>query len=199
MKTIIFDVDGVIFKTHDIDGRYLWSRSIKQDFGLSKRHFQKIFCLEWDDIVRGKLDTISHLQKVFHDQIFQNLKISPEKFINYWLENDNNINLDVLDLIKTLEVPCYLGTNQEKYRTNHILKLVGNYFNGCFSSYQIGYKKPELNFFDHIEKTLSLSATDLLLVDDTLENIKAAQAKGWRTYLYQDNVEHLQEFIANLL
>lgn len=196
IKAIIFDVDGVIFKTHHPDGGYLWSRTIKADLGLTKKHFQKIFSPAWDDVIRGKLDTVAHLQKVFQDPMFHEINLKPEQFFSYWFAHDKYVKQDILALVKALQIPCYLGTNQEHHRTQHILQQLGNYFQGCFAAYQIGHMKPELEFFSHIENTLDLSPTELLLIDDTPANIQTAKTKGWQTYLYQDDLDHLMQFLS---
>ena len=162
MKAIIFDVDGVLFKTHNIDGTYLWSSSVKNDLGLSKIHFDKIFSNSWENVVKGKVDTIEYLHNVFQDNIFTNLNVMPEIYINYWLSKDHHVNLEVIEFIKSIKTTCYIGTNQEGFRTDHILKHIGCYFKGCFSSYRIGCIKPEPEFFQHIEKALSLQPMDLL-------------------------------------
>ena len=198
MKAVIFDVDGVLLKTHNIDGTYLWSSSIKNDLGLSKLHFNKIFSSSWENVVKGKIDTIEYLSNVFQDHVFTNLDITPEIYINYWLSKDNHVKLEVLEFIKSIKTACYIGTNQESFRTNHILKHIGSYFQGYFSSYKIGYIKPEPKFLKHIEKTLSLKPSDLLIIDDTIENIQSAQNGGWNTYHYRDNLDHLKSFLAKL-
>ena len=76
--------------------------------------------------------------------------ITPEQYIQYWLTHDHQVNQSVLDLVKSLKIPCYLGTNQEALRTAHILDTVGSYFKECFASYKIGVIKPEQGFFQHI-------------------------------------------------
>ncbi len=43
IKAIIFDVDGVVFNTHDESGNYLWSQNVKEDLGLISKHFSVIF------------------------------------------------------------------------------------------------------------------------------------------------------------
>lgn len=197
IKAIIFDVDGVTFTTHDTDDTYLWTRTIKKDLGLEEKvHIQKIFSSEWHKVLKGQRDALEYLDEVFQGPLFQELKITPKQYIDYWLAHDNCINRDVLDLVKSINVPCYLGTNQERRRTNHILKLVGEYFRGCFTSYAIGHMKPELEFFEHIEKSLNLEPTELLLIDDTVCHVQGAKARGWQTYLYQNNLEDLKSFLS---
>lgn len=67
IKAIIFDVDGVLFKTYDENGDFLWIRSTKEDLGLSLDHLSIIFSEKWGDITKGKLG----INSVFaiHDSI----------------------------------------------------------------------------------------------------------------------------------
>lgn len=199
IKAIIFDVDGVIFKTHDEVGNYLWSRTIKEDLGITSKHFSMIFSEKWGDITRGKIDLIEHLEEVFKDKLFGSLSISPQDYIKYWFRKDHNVNAEILKLVEQLQLPCYLGTNQEALRTKHISSTVGQYFAGCFASCEIGFVKPEREFFQHIENTLSLAPEELVLIDDTRVNINGAKQYGWHTYHYQNDREELEEFLAELI
>jgi HAD superfamily hydrolase (TIGR01509 family) len=195
IKAIIFDVDGVIFKTHDDNGNYLWSRNIKDDLGLTSEHFSAIFSEKWEDIIRGKIDLNEHLGALFQEELFKDLKINLQQYIQYWLSHDHQVNQDMLRLVASLATPCYLGTNQEALRTAHILGTVGSCFQGCFASYKVGFIKPESGFFQHIQKTLSLPSNELLLIDDTKNNIDGAQKCGWHVYHYQNDLEELIDFL----
>ena len=197
-KAIIFDVDEVIFKTHDEDGKYLWSRTIKKDLGITSQHFAEIFSDKCIDILRGKRTFREHLDNLFQKELFQEINFSTDEYINYWLTKDHNLNLELLEVVKSLKIPCYLGTNQEMLRTSHIIQSVGEYFQGCFPSYKIGYVKPEVEFFSHIEKSIELEPKDLLLIDDLQENIMSADKCGWKTYHYKNDIKDLQVFLNDL-
>ena len=197
IQAIIFDVDGVIFQSHDEHGNYLWKSRISEDLGLTSKHLSVIFSEKWEQIIRGQLDLIEHLKTVFEEKLFKNIRITPEQYIQYWLNHDHHINQSILDLVKSLPIPCYLGTNQESLRTKHLLKTLGPYFQECFSSYKIGLIKPEEGFFHHIQKTLSLLPCELLLIDDTKNNILGAKNCGWRVYHYQNDMHSLADFLKN--
>lgn len=198
IKAIIFDCDGVIFNSHDVDGKFLWSRNAKQDLGLDIIHFNKIFSSSWLDVIKGKIETIEHLKLIFNDPYFYELNITPEIFIEYWLSNDHSINSEMLNLVKSIKFTCYLATNQERHRTKHILSSVGKYFGDCFASYRIGYIKPEKEFYDYIQHALNLKSQELLLIDDTIENVEGAKQCGWHTYHYKNDIDHLKNFINRL-
>ncbi len=120
--------------------------------------------------------------------------ITPEQYIQYWLTQDYHLNQEILDSVKSLKIPCYLGTNQEALRTKHILDTVGSYFKEYFASYKIGFIKPEQGFFQHIQKALSLLPHELLLIYDTKNNTLGAQDCGWHVYHYQNDIEVLMDF-----
>ncbi len=198
IKAVIFDVDGVVFETHDLaTGNYLWSKNAKRDLGLSSAHFKEIFSDEWGRIIKGKINFEDHLKYIFATSVFNDISISYKKLLKYWLKNDHNINRDILQLIDAIKIPCYLGTNQEQIRTAHILKYVGEHFQGCFASYKIGAAKPEKEFFEYIEQDLSLSPEELLLIDDKKENVEAAQRYGWHAYQYKGDVRALANLLSN--
>ncbi|MGI4775522.1 MAG: HAD family hydrolase, partial [Janthinobacterium lividum] len=178
IKAIIFDLDGVLFKAYNDNGNYLWSRSIKDDLGITSKHFSVIFSEKWDRIIRGKMDLNEHLKSIFQEKIFKDLTTTPQQYIQYWLDHDHHVNQDVLSLVKSLKIQCYLGTNQEALRTSHILNTVGSYFKSCFASFQISFIKPERQFFLHIENALSLLPHELLLVDDMKINTDSAKNYG---------------------
>ena len=108
INAVIFDVDGVIFKTHDENGNYLWSRSIKKDLGLTSNHLSIIFSEKWESIIRGKSDLSKHLYSIFQSKLFKDIAITPEQYIKYWLNNDHHLDQDILHLIKSLKISKWI-------------------------------------------------------------------------------------------
>ncbi|MCX7338615.1 MAG: HAD-IA family hydrolase [Alphaproteobacteria bacterium] len=202
-KIIIFDVDGVLLTVTDARGRYLWSLDAKEKLGFRTQHFQKIFNVDWEDCVTtGKIDTKDYLARVFHDPVFDDIQISPNDFIDYWLRDSNNgsttykINQPLVRFIETLEIPVGIGTNQDPYRTQWIKSLIGHQpFDFIFSSSSIGANKPDALFFHHIQKVLNVPASEILLVDDTQANIDGAKQQGWEAFFYDNSLDELIKFI----
>jgi beta-phosphoglucomutase-like phosphatase (HAD superfamily) len=110
MKAIIFDVDGVLFDSVDEAGDFSWTKSIQADLGITSKHLKKIFSGDWENVIRGKLDTKEYVKRVFKD--YPELLLSPDQFISYWLAHDSQINNKILEMTKTIKIPVYLGTNQ---------------------------------------------------------------------------------------
>lgn len=55
--------------------------------------------------------------------------------------------------------------------------------------------KLEISFFEHIEHALKMAPEELLLIDDTVENIEGAQKRGWHIYHYQQDLDALIRFL----
>lgn len=104
----------------------------------------------------------------------------------------------MIELVQSIKLPSYLATNQEMHRTNHILNSVGIQFNDCFASYKIGHIKPEKEFYNFIQNNLNLKPEELLIVDDTLDNIKEAEKCNWYAYHYKNDLDQLKIYLRDL-
>jgi FMN phosphatase YigB (HAD superfamily) len=60
------------------------------------------------------------------------------------------------------------------------------YFHKSFYSHRLGMRKPEPVIFNHIIKTLQSVPQNIIFLDDTIENIKGAEAVGIKTIEVQD-------------
>lgn len=191
VKAIIFDVDGVIIRSMDSAGRFLWSQNIERDLGITGVSLKNIFSSGWEDVIKGKVDT----RKFFENGLLEqgNNKTSVDEFISYWLSQDSNLDTPVLDIVQRLERPAYLGTNQDSYRSKHLNGLVGYLFDGMFTSWEIGAAKPESAFFEHIENALKLSPKELMLIDDRAENIESAASREWTVHHFTGDINALKQ------
>jgi putative hydrolase of the HAD superfamily len=61
---------------------------------------------------------------------------------------------------------------------------LANAVDGIQYSAQIGAKKPDTAFFHGTALAVRMMPADILLIDDTPENIRAAQACGWNAVLW---------------
>src|SRR5206468_8486397 len=90
--------------------------------------------------------------------------------------------LQELSTIRSKGVLVYLATNQEHRRAQHLMTTLGlaEHVDGIHYSAQVGAKKPSRDFFDKVASTMGFPAGELLLVDDSLENTRAAETAGWK-------------------
>jgi putative hydrolase of the HAD superfamily len=182
LKALMVDVDGVLVHGRPEDGRH-WSTSLEADLGLRVDDLQReFFDLHWEDVVLGRVMLADPLLPVLA-KIAPHL--TPDQLINYWFERDSRLDRELMDElagIRSTGLPVYLATNQEHRRAQYLMKALGlaELVDGIHYSAQLGAKKPSPEFFDKVASTMSCTTSELLLVDDTLDNIRAAASTGWK-------------------
>ena len=58
-------------------------------------------------------------------------------------------------------------------------------FDGYIYSHEIGAMKPDPKIYEAMEKMCGRGSTDIIYLDDRLENIQAGAARGWRSILHE--------------
>ena len=115
---------------------------------------------------------------------------SVDDFLKYWFESEDKIHQSLVEEIHKLRkqgIKCYLATNQEKYRTEYILRNMGfeNIFDGIFSSAQVGHMKHTNEYYRHILSQLTdIKLNEILLWDDDMKNIGKAKQIGLHAEFY---------------
>jgi putative hydrolase of the HAD superfamily len=184
IRALMVDVDGVLVNGRPEDGNH-WSTTILEDLGLSADEVQReLFAPHWDDIVRGRAALMDRLAPVL-----QNIAphVSPDQFVTYWFRQDSRLNLTFLTelaSIRSAGIQVWLATNQEHMRAAYLMQNLGlsQYVDGIHYSAQLGFKKPSREFFAMIVESTGFTAAQLLLVDDSLDNLNAAADAGWNVF-----------------
>jgi putative hydrolase of the HAD superfamily len=115
--------------------------------------------------------------------------------------------IDVLDdsraLVRELReagIGCHLATNQDDLRTSYMRARMGydDLLDRCFYSCELGVAKPDEDFFRRVARELGVELAALVFVDDTLENVHAAQACGLPAFYWHHRVgvDALRERLA---
>ena len=110
-------------------------------------------------------------------------------FLGFWFKSEHEVNdplIDYVTSIKSNGVVVVVATNQEKYRTEYMLREMGfdGLFDAIYSSAHIGQKKPSLGFYEHILLDQEVLARDAIFWEDDQENIDGAVKCGIESYLY---------------
>ncbi|MDX9689686.1 MAG: hypothetical protein EOM37_06090 [Proteobacteria bacterium] len=188
---LIWDVDGVLLRTFDHDGGFIWSKTIKDDLGLPRAVVEDIFHGAWKDALLGRAKEERLVGNIFARH---GLSLDPSDFLNYWLAKDFTPQEDLLPLLSSQ--PSCIATNQTPLRANKIKAFFADKVCRVFTSCDMGVMKPDPAYFVHIERELALPASSLTLIDDTIDNIDAAQKRGWETHAYT-TPKSLRLFLQN--
>jgi putative hydrolase of the HAD superfamily len=117
---------------------------------------------------------------------------SVDEFLDYWFKSEHNLNFELIETIYELrknKVKCILATNQEYHRLGYIKKEMGfdKIFDKIYSSNLIGFKKPEIQFYNYIIHDLNENPNNIIFYDDSQANIESAKLIGITSFLYNRN------------
>jgi putative hydrolase of the HAD superfamily len=182
IEALMVDVDGVLVDGRPEDGRH-WLTSVEDDLGFSSDSLHEhFFAPYWENIVLGRAGLMEHLPAALHKIAPQ---VSPAKFLAYWFERDSRLAtalLQELSFVRSAGIRVYLATNQEHVRAAYLMDNLGlaAQVDGIFYSARLGAKKPDIEFFAKVQAAVGLSAQEILLIDDSRQNIDAARNAGWQ-------------------
>lgn len=187
IKNIIFDLGGVII---DIDS----NQTINH---LKKNGFTNLELLETEDVKRTLkqfecgIISAETFRKTLMKQL--DLKVSTQKFDEIW----NSMILDIpqrrIDLVKKLKshYHVYLMSNSNEIHYDLFIRDLqlrfgyrefDSLFDKSFFSFDTHLSKPNPDFFTLILDRYNMKPEETLFIDDTPENILAAQQLGILTY-----------------
>lgn len=167
-KNIIFDLDGVIINSHDVQVKAL------------TESFNEI-CTEgvppYDDFFRLSGDSLQN--------IFSQLGLPLELIPIYRKISSENINLikiheGMIELLQKLNEAgcnCALSTGKDRLRTIEILKYfnIEHYFKIIFCSDDVSNPKPNPESLNLIMKYLGVSTESTVMIGDGINDILAAK------------------------
>jgi putative hydrolase of the HAD superfamily len=97
-------------------------------------------------------------------------------------------------------IGCHLATNQDDLRTSYMRARMGydELLDRSFYSCELGVAKPDEQFFRRVAEELEVELRALVFVDDTLENVHAAQSCGLPAFHWhhRDGIDVLRERLA---
>jgi len=104
--------------------------------------------------------------------------------------------LNICDKIKPSVQYILSNTNEVHYnylRKHRELSIFKD--NNIFLSHEIGLRKPDINIYTFVQKTLNIEANNIYFVDDRQENLVSPRKMGWNVFLYQNNNNDLLKFL----
>ena len=191
----MLDVDGVLVNGRPCDGQS-WFVDLEKDLGIPIDLLQRLFfvCC-WMDIITGKKLLLPELSAFLHENAPD---IPAQVLIDYWFSNDSALDKSILNSVSTLRgtgIKVFLATNQEHMSANYLMKNMGleSFFDGIFYSAALGYQKPMPEFFCKATEAVGGQPSEIILVDDTEENIVAARAFGWKAVQWRPGMNLIAE------
>ncbi len=187
IKAIVLDADGVIINKPD-----MFSVQYQKEFGISNEVMLPFFKGRFQDCLTGKADLKEELKPFLKKWAWPG---TVEELLNYWFKSEHYIDERIvaeIEDLKRMGIKCYLGTDQEKYRTEYIRKNMGleKIFDKIYSSAEMGCKKPDKEFFKSMAEDLrqgeNIQPEKIMFWDDDEKNVAAGKDFGIQGYLYKN-------------
>lgn len=186
IKAIIFDADGVL-----IHRPKYFSEILQDEYGVPLEKSLEFFNGEFAECLIGKKDLKKVLPKYLKewgwDKTF-------EELLTYWFERESKRDEKIIEYVKDLKnkgFKIYIGTNNEKYRTEYLSNVLGlrEIAHKVYGSGVVGFAKPDYRFFKHILDEQKLQKEEVLFWDDDKENVKAARDFGINAEVYTNFID----------
>lgn len=187
MRVLVLDCDGVVVRGHAQGGR--WDQYIRRDLGIDPAILQeRFFRAHFQKIVLGQADLYDVLDGMWHEM---ECATPVRTFVDYWFANDSALDGDVLaqvDAWRAAGGKAWLGTVQEHHRAKYLMEMLGlgRHFDGIHYAAALGAAKPDVRFYERVQAKLPVAAPDeVIFLDDSLKNVEAAAAFGWRAHHFR--------------
>ncbi|RAO99231.1 hypothetical protein PW5551_04650 [Petrotoga sp. 9PW.55.5.1] len=186
MKNIVFDLGNVLFKFEPdeiLDGLF-------NDYHTKEKLKQSVFKTTiWRELDRGSL-SLFQAKKLFIDKnpdLKDEIEVLLDNWKNFLHPIDENVKL-LPELKKNNRL--YILSNFHEEAFNYITNKYSFFelFDGMVVSYEVKLIKPERKIYEILLSRYSLVPQDTIFVDDTEENIKAAQELGINGLLYKSEL-----------
>ena len=195
IKVIIYDSNGVITPDKKFSADY-----VKHHPNISIKTMLPFFNGSLQKCVSGHKDLKQELEKVKKTWQWEK---SIDELVDFWCKSESITDKDIINTIYDIRhkkgIPCFLATNQEKYRTQYMKTHMGydKIFNKIYSSAHLLCQKPDLEFFkkvfDDINKIIKVKKNEILFFDDDKKNIHGAQKFGVIAKQYFNFKTYLQD------
>ncbi|MBI5959531.1 MAG: HAD family phosphatase [Chloroflexi bacterium] len=188
VKAFIFDFGGVIVRTEDPRPRHAWDERLGLPVGSVERavHHSDI----WIQAQLGRI-TPSVYWKGVAELLYMRGEDIDDLRRDYF--SGDRLNYRVVDLIRDLRTAGYpvalLSNESIELETRMAQYGVQDLFDHCFISAYMGMMKPDPTAFRVALQTLHVLPHEAVFIDDSLPNIRAAQALSINAVLFRADTD----------
>ncbi len=185
-KAIIFDLDGVLIDTEKLNVHYKYSLAKKLGYNLTLDDIRKSLGL-------GKNEATKYYQNlVGNDKLYPILsKYRREQTKQYILKYGVPLKeyvFETLSNLKSKNIKIALATSSSKSLLSLYFTFtdIQKYFDVIVSNDDVTFGKPNPEIFLKAAEKLKISICDILVVEDSLNGLKAAKSAKFQTLYIKD-------------
>ena len=194
LKNIIFDIGNVLL-TFNRD--FLLSHFYQ---GKDYEFLKENLFLDWELLDEDKLSLEEYEENV-KKRLPKNLHAPALAVLQNW-EYYMSYTDGIQDLISELKqkgLKLYVLSNMTRHFIERDYKFpILKQFDGIVYSAPIGLVKPDEKIYRYILEKFNLEPKECLFIDDMKANLAEAARFGIKTFLFNNNVSELREYISTL-
>ena len=199
IHTLVFDLGGVVLPhTKKITPQLLGAT-----FGIPKKTAESVYSTLREAWRSGNLSSyqvLSRIKKEIHSPrtVAELSLLYRDMYLDH-AQIDHGL-LDVISRLKRLYTIVAMSNSVDIHHHINLKRGLMDHFHRVYMSYQIGHIKPDKRAFIHVIGDLKTHPTEMLFIDDRLENIHAAAELGLHTHHYRGRLQFLDHLTErNLL
>ena len=194
IDTIVFDIAKVLLSfDRDYAISYFYTGP---DHNILKN---KLF-VGWEDMDEDLISTKDYEEKIVKT-LPSHLREIGSKILNNW-EESMSPTMGITELVselKTKGYKLYVLSNMTRHFIERDYKFpLLKMFDGIVYSAPIKTVKPRPEMYQYLFDTYSLNPKNCLFIDDRKENLVAATRFNMKTFLFDNNVNELRNYILTL-
>ena len=199
IKNYIFDFGKVLV---EFDPDHMTAAYVKDPVQAAQIATVVFDRLYWDSLDRGGI-TDEEVKTACHARLPEHLHALADAVYDRWMEHLPFIDgmPQLVRDIKAAGGKLFLLSNisigfAENWHKVPQLKAFLSQFDGLVFSGPLGIVKPSREIFQHVLDTYGLKAEESIFIDDSIVNIRGAQAAGIPTYHFDGDAAKLRDYFG---
>lgn len=193
IKAVIFDMDGVLFDTERLMKEGWMKAAQEMHFTLTEEQMAQM---------RGssKVRNAALFQKWYNGTIDYNKgRTIRSQYLDDYIEQysipEKKGLKELLSYLKEKKIPCAVATSTDRKRASHYWELAGitDYFTASVCGNEVANCKPDPEIFLTAAGKLKTSIEDCMIVEDSINGLKAARNSGAVSCMVPDLTPYSQD------
>jgi HAD superfamily hydrolase (TIGR01509 family) len=180
-KLVIFDCDGVLIDSEKISAmmliRTLADHSVNVDMAYVAQHF----------LGRSYPTVLAQVRREFGVVLSEAFEAEYRERLLAAFDTELVVTPGVISVLDRLKVADCVATSSSPRRVHRSLTIVGLWprFEGrVFTASEVANGKPAPDLFLHVAARMNVEPADCLVIEDSLNGIRAAKAAGMTVWRY---------------